>query len=90
MKILQRLIAEFGEKVTVDGALGPATAAATRRAFASAGHTLVDAYGIARAQLLFPHRRPAPAKPQIRPHPRRQQGRLDQTGRGSSSARNTI
>ena len=34
------------------------------------------------AQLLLPHRRPATAKPQIRPHPRRQQGRLDQTGRG--------
>ena len=53
VKILQRLLREFGEKVTVDGALGPATAAATHRAFASAGHYLVDAYGIARRNYYF-------------------------------------
>jgi lysozyme family protein len=48
VKILQRLMAEFDEVVTVDGALGPNTAAAVARAFAKAGHYLVDAYGIAR------------------------------------------
>ena len=71
VKILQRLIAEFGEKVTVDGALGPATAAATRRAFAGAGHTLVDAYGIARRNYYF---RIADRRPQSRKYARTRAG----------------
>lgn len=47
VRILQRLMAEFGERVTVDGALGPQSIGTTNRAFAKAGQYLVDAYGIA-------------------------------------------
>ncbi len=53
VKILQRLLPEFGEKVVVDGAIGPQTLAAARRAFEKAGHYLVDAYGIARRNYYF-------------------------------------
>lgn len=53
VKILQRLLTEFREPVTVDGALGPVTASATGRAYEKAGHYLVDAYGIARRNYYF-------------------------------------
>lgn len=53
VKILQRILAGFGEDVTVDGALGPKTAAAVDRAFKKAGPYLVDAYGIARRNYYF-------------------------------------
>ena len=53
VKILQRLLAEFGEPVIVDGALGPKSAASTGRAYLAAGHYLVDAYGIARRDYYF-------------------------------------
>lgn len=53
VKILQRLLGEFGEAVTVDGALGPRTAAAAARVFERAGVYLVDAYGIARRNYYF-------------------------------------
>ncbi len=64
VKILQRLLAEFGEQVAVDGALGPVTAAAVKRAYEQAGHYLVDAYGIARRNYYFrlADRRPASRK----------------------------
>ncbi|MEP1330123.1 holin-associated N-acetylmuramidase [Pseudophaeobacter sp.] len=53
VKILQRLLRDFGETVSVDGALGPNTAAAVARAFKKAGPYLVDAYGIARRNYYF-------------------------------------
>lgn len=53
VKILQRLLPEFGETVAVDGALGPNTAAAVGSAFEKAGHYFVDAYGIARRNYYF-------------------------------------
>ena len=53
VKILQRLLAEFGEPVTVDGAIGPKTAAAAARAFAKAPNHLADAYGIARRNYYY-------------------------------------
>lgn len=53
VKILQRLLAEFQEPVTVDGALGPKTAAAVTRVYEKAGEHLVDAYGIARRDYYF-------------------------------------
>ncbi|WP_296763688.1 holin-associated N-acetylmuramidase [Sediminimonas sp.] len=64
VRILQRLLAEFDEPVTVDGALGPNTAAAVARAFEKAGDRLVDAYGIARRNyyLRLADRRPASRK----------------------------
>ena len=64
VKILQRLLAEFQQPVAVDGALGPMTAAAAKRAYAKAGVYLVDAYGIARRNYYFRigDRRPASRK----------------------------
>ncbi|MBI1495383.1 holin-associated N-acetylmuramidase [Halocynthiibacter styelae] len=64
VKILQRLLAEFQEPVTVDGALGPKTAAAVARVYEKAGDYLVDAYGIARRDYYFriADRRPASRK----------------------------
>ncbi len=64
VKILQRLLADFDEPVTVDGALGPQSISATNRAFAKAGRHLVDAYGIARRNYYFriADRRPASRK----------------------------
>lgn len=64
VKILQRVVRDFGEPVAVDGALGPATAGAVSRVFAKAGHSLVDGYGIARRNYYFRigDRRPASRK----------------------------
>ncbi|KPU84420.1 peptidoglycan-binding protein [Marinosulfonomonas sp. PRT-SC04] len=53
VKILQRVLAQFGEKVVVDGGLGPNTAKAVERAMAKAGDYFVDAYGIARRNYYF-------------------------------------
>lgn len=50
VKILQRLLASFGEAVVVDGALGPQTAAAVERVW---NDYFVDAYGIARRNYYF-------------------------------------
>lgn len=54
----------MGHRVTVDGALGPLTAAAAGAAFAAAPNHLVDAYGIARRNYYFglADRRPASRK----------------------------
>ena len=48
IKILQRLLGEFNQTVSVDGALGPQSIGATKAAYKSAGSLFVDAYGIAR------------------------------------------
>lgn len=53
IKILQKLLCEFGEQVTIDGALGPQSVSAARRVFDKAGAYLVDAYGIARRNYYF-------------------------------------
>jgi len=64
VKILQRLLGEFGENVAVDGALGPKTAAAVKRAYDKAPAFFVDAYGIARRNYYYAlaDRRPASRK----------------------------
>lgn len=64
VKILQRLLADFDEPVTVDGALGPQSLSAINRAFSKAGRYIVDAYGIARRNYYFriADRRPASRK----------------------------
>lgn len=64
VKILQRLLREFQEDVTVDGALGPQSFAAAQRVFSKSGEYLVDAYGIARRNYYFriADRRPASRK----------------------------
>lgn len=53
VKILQRLLNEFQENVTVDGSLGPKTIAAAQRVYQRAGHYLFNAYGIARRDYYF-------------------------------------
>ncbi|WP_204114151.1 holin-associated N-acetylmuramidase [Shimia biformata] len=53
VKVLQRLLREMGQKVTVDGAIGPQTETACHRAFALAPEQFVDAYGIARRNYYF-------------------------------------
>ncbi len=53
VRILQRLLAEFDEPVTVDGLIGPQTVEVTKRAYEKAGQYLVDAYAIARRNYYF-------------------------------------
>jgi lysozyme family protein len=48
VKILQRLLGQMGQRVTVDGVIGPQTVAAASAAAAAAPDHLADAYGIAR------------------------------------------
>ncbi|MCP5076037.1 MAG: peptidoglycan-binding protein [Rhodobacteraceae bacterium] len=53
VKILQRMLALFGEVVSVDGALGPQTITAVKRVAASAPDHIVDAYGIERRNYYY-------------------------------------
>ncbi|WP_299924791.1 holin-associated N-acetylmuramidase [uncultured Pelagimonas sp.] len=64
VKILQRLLRQMGEEVSVDGAIGPQTIAACARAYAKAPDHLADAYGIERRNYYFniADRRPASRK----------------------------
>ena len=64
VKILQRLLVDMGQRITVDGAIGPATIEAAEIAHASARHHLADAYGIARRNYYYAlaDRRPASRK----------------------------
>lgn len=71
VRILQRLLNEMGLRVDVDGIVGPATAAAARRALALAPDHLVDAYGIARRNYYY---RLAARNPRLRKFVRRRDG----------------
>lgn len=64
VKILQRLLRQMGQDVTVDGAIGPETAAAAKAAYRAGPDHLVDAYAIARRNYYFrlADRRPASRK----------------------------
>ncbi len=64
VKILQRLLCDMGQKIAVDGVIGPQTIAAANRAWERAGDRLVDAYGIERRNFYFriADRRPASRK----------------------------
>ena len=53
VKILQRLLRQMGQRVDVDGVIGPQTVAAARAAFEVAPDHLADAYGIARRNYYF-------------------------------------
>lgn len=53
VKILQRLLNQMAERVSVDGAIGPQTIGATARAYAKAPDHMADAYGIARRNYYF-------------------------------------
>lgn len=64
VRILQRLLREMEELVTVDGVIGPKTIGACERAHARAPDHLRDAYGIARRNYYYAlaDRRPASRK----------------------------
>jgi lysozyme family protein len=64
VRILQRLLAEFGHPATADGVIGPKTVAAAEAAFGAAPRHLADAYGIARRNYYYAlaDRRPASRK----------------------------
>ncbi len=53
VKILQRLLGQMGQRVAVDGKIGPQTVAACEAAAALAPHHLADAYGVARRNYYF-------------------------------------
>lgn len=64
VKILQRLLRDMGQEVSVDGVIGPATVRAAQRAVQDAPGHIADAYGIARRNYYFrlADRRPASRK----------------------------
>ena len=64
VKILQRLLNDMGQRITVDGGIGPQTLEAAEIAFASAPDHLADAYGIARRNYYYAlgDKRPASRK----------------------------
>ncbi len=64
VRILQRLLCDMGQRIAVDGGIGPQTIEAARIAHASAPRHLVDAYGIARRNWYYAlaDRRPASRK----------------------------
>jgi len=70
-RILQGTLNKFGERLTVDGAIGPATAKAAKRVYIRAGDYLVDAYGIARRNYYY---RLADRRPASRKYARRRDG----------------
>lgn len=64
VRILQRLLADLGERLAADGLVGPATVAAARRQAEPAPRYLADLYGIARRDYYYAlgDRRPASRK----------------------------
>ncbi|MGC1429503.1 MAG: holin-associated N-acetylmuramidase [Albidovulum sp.] len=71
VKILQRLLIEMGQDVTIDGAIGPLTAAAAHRATKDAPDLIADAYGIARRNYYYAL---GDARPASRKYARRRNG----------------
>ncbi len=64
VRILQRLLIDMGQGVSVDGVIGPQTTAAAQAAAATAPDHIADAYGIARRNYYYrlADRRPASRK----------------------------
>ncbi|MCX7645605.1 MAG: holin-associated N-acetylmuramidase [Rhodobacteraceae bacterium] len=71
IRVLQRLLNDMGETLTVDGVLGPMTLAAAHRAAEAAPHHIADAYGIARRNYYYAL---ADARPASRKYARRRDG----------------
>ncbi|MFV2052599.1 holin-associated N-acetylmuramidase [Aliiroseovarius sp. YM-037] len=71
VKILQRLLRQMGQRVAVDGAIGPQTIAAAEAAWHAGPDHLADAYGIARRNYYY---RLGDARPASRKYARRQDG----------------
>jgi len=64
VKILQRLLNDMGQRIEIDGGIGPQTIEAANIAYANAPKHLADAYGIARRNYYYAlaDRRPASRK----------------------------
>lgn len=71
VKILQRLLNDMGQRISVDGAIGPQTIEAAQIAYASAPEHLADAYGIARRNYYYAL---ADRRPSSRKYARRRDG----------------
>ncbi|WP_039019122.1 holin-associated N-acetylmuramidase [Halocynthiibacter namhaensis] len=71
VKILQRLLCQMGQKVAVDGVIGPQTVQAAEIAAAAAPSHVADAYGIARRNYYY---RLADQRPASRKYARRRDG----------------
>ena len=71
VRILQRLITDMGEAVTVDGVIGPQTIGAARRVYEKAKDHFADAYGIARRNYYYAL---ADRRPSSRKYARRRDG----------------
>ncbi len=71
VKILQRLLCDMGQSVTVDGVIGPETAGASALAQSQAPNHLRDAYGIARRNYYY---RLADGRASLRKFARRRDG----------------
>ena len=71
VRVLQRLLAAFGQSVAVDGIIGPRTAAAADAAARLAPDHIADAYGIARRNYYYAL---ADARPASRKYARRRDG----------------
>jgi hypothetical protein len=82
VKILQRLLNDMGQRIAVDGVIGPETIEAAEIAQAAAPHHLCRRLRHRPAQLLLRPRRQAAGQPQIRPPAGWRQGRLDPARRG--------
>ncbi len=72
VKILQRLLGQMGQQVTVDGKIGPQTIAASKVAANMAPDHLADAYGVARRNYYF---RLADLRPKSRKYARSRGGK---------------
>lgn len=71
VKILQRLLAQMGQPLADDGAIGPRTAAAAAAVCVRAPELVADAYGIARRNYYYAL---ADARPASRKYARRKDG----------------
>lgn len=71
VRILQRLLNDMGQRISVDGAIGPQTIEAAQIAYASAPEHLSDAYGIARRNYYYAL---AGRRPSSRKYARRRDG----------------
>ena len=71
MEILQRLLRDMGQTISVDGVIGPQTVSACEIAYASAPGHLADAYGVARRNYYY---RLADRRPRSRKFARRLDG----------------
>lgn len=71
IKVLQRLLINFGEDITADGVLGPQSVRAVHNVWAKAPDHLVDAYGIERRNYYY---RLADNRPVSRKYARKRDG----------------